>query len=138
MHTISDLFPNTKVSSAVADYCVAHSTPLPAPVTAHRTASLDFCERENMGSLSEMMVHTAQAQFMLFLAKSVRARRILEIGTFTGFTSLCWAEAVKAFPDGEVVALDVDWKPTGFAQEALGETGADKVVRMVVGDAAET
>ena len=47
-----------------------------------------------------------QGRFLAFLTKVSKARRVLEIGTFVGYSALCFAEALPA--GGEVITLDSD------------------------------
>ena len=51
-----------------------------------------------------MQISPDQGQFMAMLAGILEARRILEIGVFTGYSSLCFA--LNLPEDGQLVALD--------------------------------
>lgn len=52
-----------------------------------------------------MMVGPVEGQFLKMLAQFTGARRILEIGMFTGYSTLAWAEALPK--DGRVVTCEV-------------------------------
>ena len=41
---------------------------------------------------------------MLFLAKLIGAKKVLEVGTFTGYSALAWAEAIKSQEGAKVVS----------------------------------
>ena len=95
---------------------------------------------------------------MLFLAKMMGAKKVLEVGTFTGYSALAWAEAIKgqegakvnsSFPpfllraietDGwKLVCCDIPGPHTEFAKAALLEAGfLNELVTFLEGDGAET
>ncbi|TDW99176.1 O-methyltransferase [Dinghuibacter silviterrae] len=54
---------------------------------------------------AHMLSGRAQGAFLSFISKIVRPRRVLEIGTFTGYSALCLAEGLA--PDGELHTLEV-------------------------------
>jgi caffeoyl-CoA O-methyltransferase len=83
------------------DYAVRHSTPLP-PLLEELIATT----REKMGNRSLMLSGHLEGTFLQLLAASVGARRILEIGTFTGFSALMMAAALP--DDGELITCDID------------------------------
>jgi predicted O-methyltransferase YrrM len=86
---------------------------------------LDHSLRED-GIARELREHTAgqqwaamqispeQGQFMTLLVELLGARRILEVGTFTGYSALCLARALPA--DGELVCCDIseEWTAVGI------------------------
>lgn len=80
-----------------------------------------------------MMISPLQAQFQLWLAKTLRVRRVLEVGCFTGYSALGWAEAVGK--DGEVLTLDVDEETGKVAREAWEKYGVGERVKLIVGPA---
>lgn len=65
-------------------------------------------------SMSEMQIAPEQGQFMALLAKLLGARRVIEVGTFTGYSTLAIAQALPA--DGEVIASDVSEEWTSIAR----------------------
>ena len=62
-----------------------------------------------------MQVGHLEGAFLTLIARAVKARRVLEVGTFTGYSALCFAEGVSA--GGEVVTLDVDPINTAMARK---------------------
>lgn len=65
----------------------------------------------------EMLSGHVEGQFLKFLVRLVGARRVLEVGMFTGYSALAMAEAL---PDGgELVACEVDAEVAAFAQPHL-------------------
>ncbi|SCX41103.1 caffeoyl-CoA O-methyltransferase [Klenkia marina] len=82
---------------------------------------------------AEMLSGHVEGRFLAFLVGTTRARRVLEIGMFTGYGALAMAEALPA--DGELVACELDADVAAFAQECFPD-GAPIDVR--VGPAADT
>jgi predicted O-methyltransferase YrrM len=73
-----------------------------------------------------MQISPDQGQFMALLVRLIDARNCLEIGTFTGYSSLAIALALP--PDGRVVCCDVSEEYTAVARRAWASAGvADKI-----------
>ncbi len=70
---------------------------------------------------SEMQIAPDQGQFMALLTRLAGARRALEIGVFTGYSSLCVARALGE--GGSLVALDVSEEWTAIASRYWAEAG---------------
>lgn len=77
-----------------------------------------------------------QGQFMALLARIVGARRYLEIGTFTGYSTLAIALALPA--DGEVIACDVSREWTDIARTYWQRAGVDNRIRLELRPALDT
>ena len=76
--------------------------------------------------MSRMQIAPDQGQFMALLVRIVGARKTLEIGVFTGYSSLCVAMALPC--DGRIVACDVSEQWTSVARRYWAEAGvADKI-----------
>lgn len=111
------------------DYVVRWSDPLPEAVSmAMRRA--DELER------SGMQLSADQALLVRFLLRLIGARRVLEIGTFLGFSALVMADAVG--PEGQIVCLDQNAEWTQAAQEMWRQAGVSDRIELVLGDAHET
>jgi predicted O-methyltransferase YrrM len=77
-------------------------------------------------SMARMQIAPEQGQFMGWLARLINARRALEIGVFTGYSSLCVAYALPA--DGRLIACDINGQWTDVARRYWREAGvADKI-----------
>ncbi|KAF8066258.1 mdmC [Scenedesmus sp. PABB004] len=81
-----------------------------------------------------MQVAPEQGQLLALLAELLGARRVIEVGVFTGYSSLAVALALP--PDGELVALDRDADSMAVAQRYWDAAGVGGVVRPVLGPAA--
>ncbi|MBS1809927.1 MAG: class I SAM-dependent methyltransferase [Acidobacteria bacterium] len=68
-----------------------------------------------------MQISPEQGQFMQFLIKLLGARKTLEVGVFTGYSSLCTALALP--DDGQIIACDVSEKWTSIARRYWAEAG---------------
>ena len=85
---------------------------------------------------SSMQIAPEQGQFMAFLLKLMGARRVLEIGTYTGYSALVMAESLPE--DGRVVTLDRNEKTTGVAREFWEKAGVSHKIELRLGPARET
>jgi predicted O-methyltransferase YrrM len=86
--------------------------------------------------LPEIAVTPSQGKLLFLLARMVGARRILEIGTLGGYSSIWLARALPA--EGMVVTLEADAKHFEVARENLGRAGLAKLVDQRLGLALET
>lgn len=76
--------------------------------------------------MSAMQVSPDQGQFMAFLVKLIDARRIIEVGTFTGYSALTMALATSA--ETRIVCCDISEEWTNIASTYWGKAGvADKI-----------
>ncbi|HSK94099.1 MAG TPA: class I SAM-dependent methyltransferase [Candidatus Angelobacter sp.] len=85
---------------------------------------------------AQMQIGPEQGAFMALLVRLLGARRILEIGTFTGYSSTAMALALPA--DGRIVCLDVSTEWTDVARRAWADTGVADRVDLRIGPAAES
>ena len=83
-----------------------------------------------------MQIGADQGQFMALLAKLTGARRCIEVGVFTGYSSLVVALALPA--DGRIVACDVSEEWTGIARRYWQKAGVAAKIDLRLGPAVET
>ena len=108
---------------------------------AHSMAESDVCRRLREETyrtmdLPQMVVGPLEGAFLKMMARVVQAKRILEIGTFTGYSALCFAEVLPH--DGTVITCDVDHESTALAQKYLAESPHGPKVDIRLGQALET
>lgn len=84
----------------------------------------------------QMMVGHVEGAFLRTLVRLMNARRILEIGTFTGYSSLAMAEALA--DDGEIITCDINEASLSIARKFWSQSPHEKKIRSVVGPALET
>jgi caffeoyl-CoA O-methyltransferase len=118
------------VDPEVEAYAEAHTTP-PGELL-ERLAE----ETRAKTTSPQMMVGPLEGRFLAFLVRAMRARRVLEIGTFTGYSSICMASALP--PGGRVVTLDVDEQTTEIARRYATEAGVVDRIDYRLGPARET
>lgn len=83
-----------------------------------------------------MQISALQGQLMSLLTRLVGARRAIEIGTFTGYSSLCIARALPA--DGRLLACDVSDTWTSMARRYWIEAEVADRIDLRLGPAADT
>lgn len=88
-------------------------------------------ETAAMGGVARMQISPEQGQFMALLVELTGAQRLLEMGTFTGYSALACALALP--PDGEIVACDVNPTWTQIAQKAWREAGVSEKIQLRLG-----
>ena len=98
---------------------------------AQRTQAEDWSRRSNndtVGQLEqEMLSGHIEGQTLKMLVYMSRAKRVLDIGMFTGYSALAMAEALP--DDGEVVACEIDADVAEFARQCFSEsTSGHKIV----------
>ena len=121
------------------DECTTPQSPELAAL-AERTREVAWDEHEPVsGSRSleqEMLSGHVEGQLLKFLVHITRARRVLDIGMFTGYSALAMAEAVPA--DGEVVACEVDPFAADIARQGFAESVAGARIIVEIGPALDT
>lgn len=93
-------------------------------------------ETANLGRIAYMQISPEQGQFMALLAELMGAHRLLEVGTFTGYSALTCAMALP--PDGEIVACDVSQEWTNLGRHAWQEAGVAEKIQLRLGPAVDT
>lgn len=85
---------------------------------------------------ARMQISPEQGQLMGLLVRLLDARRVLEIGTFTGYSALAMALALP--DDGKVLACDVSREWTDVARRAWDEAGVGEKIELRLRPAVET
>jgi len=81
-------------------------------------------------------ISAEQGQFMALLVRAIGARRAIEIGTFTGYSSIVVALALP--PDGQLIACDINKEWTAVATRYWREAGVDRKISLRLAPAVET
>jgi caffeoyl-CoA O-methyltransferase len=118
------------VEPKVEEYAEAHTTP--DGELFERLAE----ETRAKTSAPQMMVGRIEGQFLARLVRLSGARRILELGTFTGYSSISMASALPA--DGRIITCDVDPETIGIARRYMDESGYGDKIETRLGPALET
>ena len=111
-------------------YAEANSTP--PPELFERLAA----ETRANTDAPQMMVGPVEGALLRFLVAMARPQRVLEIGVFTGWSSIEMARALP--PGGSIVALDVNEETTAVARRYAEEAGVADRIEYRIGPAIET
>jgi len=93
-------------------------------------------EETSRDPMARMQIAPEQGQFMALLVQLMAARRCLEIGAYTGYSSLWVALALP--PDGYLFTCDIDEKWTAIARHYWDLAGVSGRIRLQLGPAVET
>jgi caffeoyl-CoA O-methyltransferase len=120
------------VTSAIEAYVLAHCNPHADPVSddlARRTV-------ERFGALAGMNVGRDEGLFLQLLVQLTGARRVAEVGTFTGMSALWLARGLP--PGGRLTCFELRPEPIELAREAWRAADVDDRIDVVLGPAAES
>ncbi len=114
----------------VEAYAVRQTTPEPAWF-----AEL-AADTRSRTSAPGMMVGTLEGRFLAAVVAMLRPQRVLEIGTFTGYSSLSMAEALP--PGGHIVTCDISEEHVAIARQHIGASPYADRIEIRVGPAIDT
>jgi caffeoyl-CoA O-methyltransferase len=120
----------TFVDPPVEEYAEAHSSP--NGELFERLAA----ETREKSEVPQMMVGLVEGRLLGTLVCSLRAKRVLELGTFTGYSSISMALALP--PDGRLITCDVNEETTAIARRYAEEAGVADRIDYRLGPALET
>ena len=83
----------------------------------------------------QMLSGFYQGRLLSMFSRMIAPRRILEIGTFMGYSALCLAEGLTA--DGKIITLDIDEETNQIAKEFWAKTEYHDKIESVLGNASE-
>ena len=112
------------------DYILRQATAEPAYLSEirHRTERRTVNPRMCSGHL--------QGRLLSFLSKIIQPERILEIGTFSGYSSLCLAEGLRE--GGRLYTIEKNDELESFIRENLSLSSLGKKIELIIGSAEET
>ena len=114
----------------IEDYAERHSKPLSA---LHNKLWMETYSKTREPG---MMAGALEATFLKMLVMLTNARRILEIGMFTGYTTLALAEALPK--GGTIVSCEIDLERTEIAKRYFAESPHGSKIEVRLGPASET
>jgi caffeoyl-CoA O-methyltransferase len=122
---------NFTITDEVRDYATTHSSwPADDVVTRLRTTTLA------LGGVAGMQVGEDQGQLLTMMARLVDARRAVEVGTFTGYSSLCIARGLGE--GGSLLCCDISTEWTSIGLRAWQEAGLADRIELRIAPALET
>lgn len=117
------------ISNTLYDYVVAHSQEEP-PLLA------DLSRQTHLKVLQPRMLSgPLQGRLLSILAKLLQPKKILEVGTFTGYATLCLAEGLDS--DGQIDTLDKNEELVDFQRSFFDRSPWGKQIHQYCGDAIE-
>ncbi len=119
------------VSRQILDYVIAHTSPPDALLADLRAETA----RRFPGDVI-MQIGPEQGTFMSLLSRLIAPRRAVEVGTFTGYSSICLARGLA--PGGQLLCCDVSAEWTALAQEFWAKAGLADQIGLRLGPAADT
>jgi caffeoyl-CoA O-methyltransferase len=109
------------LTDSLYDYILAHSVREPPLLARLREVTAALPD-------SNMQISPEQGQFLALLVKLIGARRCIEVGTYTGYSSLAVALALPA--DGKLVACDINSTTTAIARQFWREAGVESRIEL--------
>ena len=91
---------------------------------------------ETLGEIKKMQIAVSQCHFLELITKISKAKKILEIGTFTGLSSLSMSLALP--DDGSLISLDKNIKTNNIALEFFKKANQDKKIKTIIKPALES
>jgi caffeoyl-CoA O-methyltransferase len=118
------------VNPGIAAYVAARTTQPDEVLVSlrERTARL--------GRAAQMQVGADQGALLTLLTRLAGAREAIEVGTFTGYSSICIARGLQ--PGGHLLCCDVSEEYTAVAREAWTAAGVDDRIELRIGPALDT
>jgi caffeoyl-CoA O-methyltransferase len=108
-----------------------------AYIAAHRSKASDpllddlRAETEKLGSVSEMLISREQGSFLTLLATVLDVRSAVEVGTFTGYSAICIARALRA--DGRLLCIDINEEWATIARRYWKLAGVNEKIELRLG-----
>src|SRR5215471_15042153 len=124
-------FKSIGLSDDLHAYLVAHNGPADALVN-----ELVAETREVFGHTANFQIAPEQSPFLTFFVRLLGVRDAVEVGTFTGLSSLAIARGLPA--DGRLLCLDVSEEWTSVARRAWKKAGVDGRIELRIAPAADT
>ncbi|MGI8683712.1 MAG: O-methyltransferase [Acidimicrobiales bacterium] len=118
------------VDPALEAYAGAHTTPQP-PLLAELEA-----ETKRVLDAPGMMVGAVEGRFLQLLVWATGARRVLEIGTFSGYSALSMAAGLP--PDGRIVSCEIEPRHAEVARRFVAESAFSDRIEIRLGPALDT
>src|SRR5919197_6282930 len=119
------------VTDAIREYAVSRGSWQPDDVVAWLRS-----ETEALGDVAGMQIGDDQGQLLTMLARFIGARRAVEVGTFTGYSSLCIARGLA--DGGSLLCCDVSDEWTAIGVKAWERAGLRDRIELKIAPAVET
>ena len=124
------MIKSLKINKKLEDYIAEHSyqlNPVQKEIISYN---------EKMGNQKKMQISVTQGYFFQFFIKSFNIKKILEIGTFTGYSSLTMALALPK--NGHISSLDKNKETSEIAKNFFIKAGIQKKINIFLGPALDS
>jgi caffeoyl-CoA O-methyltransferase len=91
---------------------------------------------QSLGDISRMQISPEQGSFMTLLVAAIGAKAAIEVGTFTGYSSLCIARGLA--PRGRLICIDQSQEWTAIARKYWTQAGVERKIDLRLGPAVST
>lgn len=119
------------LDTAILDYIVDHAAAPDDVLIGLRDET-----RRTLGDRARMQVSGDEGALLTLLTRLIGARRVVEVGTFTGYSSVCIARGLA--PGGSLLCCDVSEEYTSVARRAWARAGVDDLIELRIAPALET
>ena len=102
----------------------------------HPVQSEIISYNESLGDIKKMQIAVSQCYFLELITKISKSKKILEIGTFTGLSTLSMALGLPE--DGRIIALDKNSETNIKAKEFFKKAEQDKKIKTIINPALDT
>jgi len=124
------MLKNIEVTQDLLDYIYNHTQPL------HSVQKDIIAHNKTLGDTQRLQISEIQGQFLQLMIKINNVKNCLEIGTFTGFSTLTMALALPN--GGKITTLDHDEKIVHIAKNFFKKGNLDNKIETVISPALET
>ena len=121
---------NLTVNKEIEEYINNNSTKL------HSVQKEIISHNERLGDIKRMQISISQCHFLHLLIKSSKIKKILEIGTFTGLSTLSMSLALP--DDGSVTALDKNKETSNTAVNFFKKAAQENKIKLIIAPAIES
>ncbi len=109
----------------IEEYCISKSN-----LPSNDCLAIEEYTRANVHGAG-MLIGKMEASFIGFLLRSIKAKRILELGTFTGYSALTMAEHIP--DDGEIITVDINKETVDLAKDFWSKSEHGKKITSKLG-----
>jgi len=121
---------NLQITESIERYIEEYSQSL------HPVQKEIISYNKSLGEIKKMQIAVSQCYFLELIIKVTNFKNILEVGTFTGLSTLSMALGLSS--DGKIVALDKDAKTNQAAVNFFKKAGQDNKIKTIIKPALET
>ncbi len=121
---------NLSINKEIEEYINNNSVKL------HPVQKEIISHNEELGDIKRMQISISQCHFLHLLIKSSKIKKILEIGTFTGLSTLSMSLALPE--DGSVLALDKNHETSKVAANFFNKASQENKIKLIIAPALES